>query len=74
MKKNMALGDRILRMLAGIVLIIILIVQPFGQVLMYGIIALAFYLMTTSWIGHCEFYRMLNIDTRQFKEGDQVKH
>jgi hypothetical protein len=74
MKKNMALGDRILRMLAGIALILVLIFQSFGQVLMYSLIAVGFYLMTTAWIGHCEIYRMLGIDTRQFKEGDQLRH
>lgn len=74
MKKNMALGDRILRMLAGFIIIVVILFQDLGQVLMYSLIALSFYLMTTAWIGHCEIYRIFSIDTRQFKEGDQVKH
>jgi hypothetical protein len=70
MKKNMALGDRILRMATGLILIVVILFKTPGQVMMYAMIALAFYLMTTAWIGHCGIYNMFGIDTRQFREGD----
>jgi hypothetical protein len=74
MKKNMALGDRILRMATGIILIVVLLYNSAGQLLTYALIALAFYLMTSAWIGHCAIYSLFKIDTRQFREGDSFNN
>jgi len=68
MKKNMAVLDRLLRLVIAIVLIIVLLTQGFASPWNYVVIALSLLFIITAITGSCPAYSLLHIDTRQFKE------
>ena len=70
MKKNIALGERILRMLVGVILFVLVLVKEMAEPWNYVVLGLSVVFMLTALIGTCLVYRLFHIDTRQFKEGN----
>lgn len=68
MKKNMAVLDRLLRLVIAVVLIILLFTQGFTTPWIYVVMALSVLFIITAIAGSCPFYSLLHMDTRQFKE------
>jgi hypothetical protein len=72
MKKNIALGERFIRMVVGVVLLILVLAKDMAYPWNYIVLGLSIVLMITALIGTCLMYRLFGIDTRQFKEGDEI--
>ena len=70
MKKNEALLDRFLRLLAAIVLIVLFFKLDVASPWNYIMLAVAVVFIGTAVFGVCPIYSLLGIDTRQFKESD----
>ena len=70
MKKNEALLDRFLRLLAAIVLIVLFFKLDVASPWNYIILAVAIVFIGTAVFGVCPIYTLFGIDTRQFKESD----
>jgi hypothetical protein len=70
MKKNMAVLDRLLRLVIGVVLLILLFTPGFAAPWNYVLIALALLFIITAITGSCPMYSLLHVDTRQFKDSD----
>jgi hypothetical protein len=73
MKKNMALGDRILRFILAVLLIVLFFTTDTGAPWKYVMITVASIFMLTAYLGSCPLYSLFGIDTRQFKEADHIK-
>jgi hypothetical protein len=72
MKKNIALGERLIRMVVGVALLILVLVKDMAYPWNYIVLGLSVFLMITALIGTCLVYRLFGIDTRQFKENDET--
>jgi hypothetical protein len=72
MKKNIALGERFIRMIVGVVLLILVLVKDMAYPWNYIVLGLSIVLMITALIGTCLVYRLFHLDTRQFKESDET--
>jgi hypothetical protein len=70
MKKNEALLDRFLRLLAAIVLIVLFFKLDVASPWNYIMLAVAIVFIATAVFGVCPIYTLFGIDTRQFKESD----
>lgn len=70
MKKNMALGDRILRFVVAIVLVVLFFTASVSAPWNYLMLGIGIIFILTSLIGSCPLYTLFGIDTRQFKEVD----
>lgn len=70
MKKNEALLDRFLRLLAAIVLIVLFFKLDVASPWNYIMLAVAIVFIGTAVFGVCPIYTLFGIDTRQFKESD----
>lgn len=73
MKKNMALGERLLRLIAGVVLLILFFVKSMVSPWTYVVLILSLFLVSTALGGSCPAYQLFHIDTRQFKEQDEIR-
>jgi len=70
MKKNTAILDRFLRLVAAVILIVYSFKTTLATPWNYVLLLIAVVLLLTALTGFCPFYRLLGIDTRQFKESD----
>lgn len=70
MKKNMALGDRILRFAIAVVLLVLFLTTYFAAPWNYVVLGIAIIFGITAYTGSCPLYTLFGIDTRQFKEAD----
>jgi hypothetical protein len=69
MKKNMAVLDRVLRLVLGVVLLVLLLTTGFASPWNYIVFLLIIVFTLTAISGTCPAYTLLHIDTRQFKDG-----
>lgn len=67
MKKNMAVVDRFIRMVIGIVFIILFLTGTIGSPWNYILLAVSVIFIITAVAGTCPLYSLLHMDTRQFK-------
>jgi hypothetical protein len=68
MKKNMAVLDRLLRLVFAITLLVLLLTVGFASPWNYVAILLIVLFAFTAISGTCPAYTLLHIDTRQFKD------
>jgi hypothetical protein len=71
MKKNLALGERILRLLVAIVIAVLLMIEFTEAFWPYLFIPLIVLFGISAWTGSCPIYRIFGIDTRQFRESEK---
>ena len=67
MKKNMAVGDRFIRLVLAVVLIVIFFTKDIASPYHYLLLVLAAVFGVTAFIGSCPLYSLFRVDTRQFK-------
>ena len=67
MKKNMAVGDRFIRFVLAVVLVILFFTKDISSPLNYLLLAVAIVFGLTAVTGRCPLYSLFHIDTRQFK-------
>jgi hypothetical protein len=67
MKKNMAVGDRFIRLVLAVVLIVIFFTKDIASPYNYLLLLFAGVFGVTAFSGRCPLYSLFHIDTRQFK-------
>lgn len=67
MKKNMAVGDRFLRLVAAVVLLVLYFTSNIAAPFHYLLLLFAGIFGVTAILGSCPLYTLFRIDTRQFK-------
>lgn len=71
MKKNMGRADRLLRLLAALVIAILLLGGAVKGTLAIVLIVIAVILVLTTLIGFCPAYVPMKVSTTKGKEGDK---
>ena len=66
MKKNLGLGDRLLRLIAGAALLVIFLFKPLHAPWLYVVPILSAILVLTACAGTCLIYSLFGINTWQF--------
>lgn len=67
MKKNMGSKDKMIRIIVSIIFAVLSYTGIVGGVLAIVLLALAFILLFTSFIGICPLYSLFDIDTHKKK-------
>lgn len=67
MKKNMAVLDRFIRLVLGVVMVILFFTEDYSLGANTGLLAVASVFIITALSGRCPLYTLLKLDTRQFK-------
>jgi len=72
MKKNMAVVDRLLRLIIALGMIISFFTVNLSSPWSYMVLGVGLIFSVTAYLGVCPLYSLFGIDTRQFKEGKQT--
>jgi hypothetical protein len=67
MKKNMAVLDRFIRLVLGVVMVILFFTEDYSLGANTALLAVALVFIVTALSGRCPLYTLLKLDTRQFK-------
>jgi len=67
MKKNMAVGDRFIRLVVAVVLLTLSFTRDIAAPYIYLMLLFAVVFGVTAIVGRCPLYTLFRIDTRQFK-------
>ncbi len=68
MKKNMALADRIIRLLIVVLIGLLFYIQIIGGMFAFILLALGGIFLLTSFIGFCPLYALFGISTCKTKD------